>query len=102
MTRENRLIRGTGPEEQNVATTDGATAPHPDEAEPARKRTRRRPRHGGPYPGKRQVTAYIDRALFLWLKSISAQTDLPMVEIFETALSDYVNQFKARQSFGAR
>ena len=54
----------------------------------------------GPYPNRRQVTAHIPRQLFLWLKSISAQTDKPMVEIFEEALTAYVNSFAAGKKFG--
>lgn len=63
----------------------------------------RNPRRGegrGPYPGRRQVTAHIDRQLFLWLKSISAQTDKPMVELFEEALNAYVSSWSAQKKFG--
>lgn len=58
-------------------------------------------RQGGPYPGRRQVTAHIDRQLFLWLKSISAQTDKPMIVLFEEALSEYVQRIAAQKKFGA-
>jgi len=76
-----------------------ARAAAPTESEGQRKR--KRSSGQGPYPGRRQVTAHIDRQLFLWLKSISAQTDKPMVEIFEEALSAYVNSFAAQRKFGA-
>jgi hypothetical protein len=62
--------------------------------------SRRRSQGQGPYPGRRQVTAHIDRQLFLWLKRISAETDKPMVEIFEEALSDFVNSYAAKLKFG--
>ena len=54
----------------------------------------------GPYPGRRQVTAHIDRALFLGLKAISAQTEKPMVEIMEEALRAYVESIFAQKKFG--
>jgi hypothetical protein len=67
---------------------------------PSPTRNPRRVEGKGPYPGRRQVTAHIDRQLFLWLKSISAQTDKPMVEIFEEALNAYVSSFAAQKKFG--
>lgn len=63
----------------------------------------RKPRPGegrGPYPGRRQVTAHIDRNLFLGLKAISAQTEKPMVELFEEALQAYVASVLAQKKFG--
>ena len=54
----------------------------------------------GPYPGRRQVTAHIDRNLFLGLKAISAQTEKPMVELFEEALQAYVASVLAQKKFG--
>lgn len=78
-------------------TTQGTTQVVAPPATKARKR--RRPEGKGAYPDKRQVTAYVDRQLFLWLKSISAQTDKPMVELFEEALTQYVNTFAAQKKF---
>jgi len=62
-------------------------------------RKRRASEGRGAYPDKRQVTAYIDRQLFLWLKSISVQTDKPMIQLMEEALSQYVNTYAAQQKF---
>jgi len=69
---------------------------------PAREAPLRHPKieGRGPYPGRRQVTAHIDRQLFLWLKSISAQTEKPMVELFTEALDAYVRSFAAKKKFG--
>jgi len=57
-------------------------------------------RQGGPYPGRRQVTAHIPRQLFLWLKAISAQTDKPMILLMEEALNEYVQRHAAQKKFG--
>lgn len=62
-------------------------------------RKRRMPEGKGAYPDKRQVTAYIDRQLFMWLKSISVQTDKPMIQLMEEALGQYVNTYAAQQKF---
>jgi hypothetical protein len=63
-------------------------------------RTPRRRAGKGAYPGRRQVTGYVEDKLFLWLKSISAQHDKTMVEIFEEALTAYVNSYAAQRKFG--
>lgn len=60
-----------------------------------------KPRTGGPYPGRRKVTAHIDRQLFLWLKSMSAQTDKPMILLMEEALTEYVQRWQASRKFAA-
>lgn len=96
---QNRLIvddEDAAPEPAAVTTPQATQVVAP----PATKtRKRRRPEGKGAYPDKRQVTAYVDRQLFLWLKSISAQTDKPMVELFEEALTQYVNTFAAQKKF---
>lgn len=76
------------------------SAPPPRAPEPARRPAHAGPLGKGPYPGRKQVTAHIDRQLFLWLKSIAAQTDKPMVAIFEEALSAYVSSYAAHKKFG--
>lgn len=90
--RENRLISddSAGDEPQPVARPD---------LKPTATRNPRRVNGRTVYPGRRQVTAHIPQQLFLWLKSISAQTDIPMVEIFEVALTDYVNSYAAKKKF---
>ncbi len=93
---QNRLINDDdagAPSEPVNPTARHAVKPSPT-------RNPRRLEGRGPYPGRRQVTAHIDRQLFLWLKSISAQTDKPMVEIFEEALNAYVSSFAAQKKFG--
>jgi hypothetical protein len=93
---QNRLIN-----DDDADAPAEAAAPvsrHAVKASPTRNPRRSESR--GPYPGRRQVTAHIDRQLFLWLKSISAQTDKPMVEIFEEALNAYVSSFAAQKKFG--
>lgn len=89
----NRLIRedDDAPEEVRapVAPVREALPPAPS----PRKRGR------GPYPGKRQVTAHIDENLFKWLRSMSVQTDKPMVVMFEEALTAYVQRFAAGKKF---
>lgn len=65
-----------------------------------RRRRRPKPSGGGVYPGMRQVTAYVEPTLFKWLKSISAETDKPMVQIMEEALTAYVQSFAAGRKFG--
>lgn len=82
---------------EQSAPASGAT---PRRAQPAPEPAAAR-KGKGPYPGRRQVTAHIDRQLFLWLKSISAQTDKPMVVLFEEALSAYVSSYAAAKKFGA-
>ena len=96
---DNRLIRDdddapAAPVRSEAATPRQTTA----KAAPEKPVDKRR---GGPYPGRRQVTAHIDRQLFLWLKSISAQTDKPMIVLFEEALSEYVQRIAAQKKFGA-
>lgn len=73
--------------------------PHP--AETIRRPSMSGAMGRGPYPGRKQVTAHVDKKLFLWLKSISAQEDKPMVLIFEEALSAYVNTYAAQKKFGS-
>lgn len=87
----NRLIRDEEEAEQSVA------APVSPKSDPLPPSPRKRGR--GPYPGKRQVTAHIDENLFKWLRSMSVQTDKPMVVMFEEALSAYVQRFAAGKKF---
>lgn len=91
----NRLIVD---DDDDVVPTATAQPARPT-AKPSPTRT---PREGGrgPYPGRRQITAHVDRSLFLWIKSISAQTEKPMIEIFEDALSAYVASYAAQKKFG--
>lgn len=90
----NRLIRD---DDEPIAAERPAAAPAPvaapNKASLARKWGR------GPYPGKRQVTAHIDEGLYKWLRSMSVQTDKPMVVMFEEALSTYVQKFAAQKRF---
>ncbi len=90
----NRLIRDDDDEAPAAETVTQPPAP------PAPTRAPKRSFNGGAYPGRRQVTAHIPKDLFLWLKSISAQTDTPMVAIFEEALTQYVSRFAAQRKFG--
>lgn len=96
----NRLIRDDPADAEPPRTT----APAPAAAAADRPLPRlARPRaggKGGPYQNRRQVTAHIDKRLFLWLKSISAQTEKPMVELFEEALNAYVASYAAQTKFG--
>lgn len=97
----NRLISDDEDEIQPASAPQTARADPKHNAEPAdRAEQGRRSTGKGPYPGRRQVTAHIDRQLFLWLKRISAESDKPMVEIFEDALSAYVNTYAAQRKFG--
>ena len=105
--QQNRLIADDdGEAEMPVARTAAEQAAPPAAAAPSRTQAPPEPvaaRKGkGPYPGRRQVTAHIDRQLFLWLKSISAQTDKPMVVLFEEALSAYVSSYAAAKSLADR
>jgi hypothetical protein len=92
----NRLIN----DDDDDVPPPAATPVSRQAVKPSPTRTPRKLEGKGPYPGRRQVTAHIDRQLFLWLKSISAQTDKPMVEIFEEALNTYVSSFAAQKKFG--
>lgn len=92
----NRLIR-----DDDEATPAARAEQTPPEPAAAPARAPKRSFSGGAYPGRRQVTAHIPKDLFLWLKSISAQTDTPMVAIFEEALTQYVSRFAAQRKFGA-
>ena len=92
---QNRLISDDVDDEVVETTIPARPSVKPSATRNPRKRDGK-----GSYPGRRQVTAYIDRQLFLWLKSISAQTEKPMVEIFEEALSAYVTSFAAQKKFG--
>ena len=92
---QNRLINEDEDEAPAISTP-----PARPSVKPSPTRNPRRGEGKGPYPGRRQVTAHIDRQLFLWLKSIAAQTDKPMVEIFEEALHAYVASFAAQKKFG--
>ncbi len=97
--KQNRVIRDEEPDapaETSTAMMMEATAP----AAPVRRRRRPKPGGGGVYPGMRQVTAYVEPTLFKWLKSISAETDKPMVQIMEEALTAYVQSFAAGRKFG--
>lgn len=68
--------------------------------QPIRRRRRAKPSMTGDYPGMRRVTGYVEPTLFRWLKSISAETDKPMIEIFEEALTAYVESYAAGRKFG--
>ncbi len=97
MTKPNRLIH----DDDDAPTAAGATTGVSAAAVPATESVARAPaKSRAVYPGKRQVTAHIDRQLFLWLKSISAQSDRPMIVLFEEALSEYVQRFAAQKKFG--
>lgn len=94
----NRLINDED-EDEAVAVSTTTLPPRPSvKASPTR--TPRSANGKGPYPGRRQVTAHIDRNLFLGLKAISAQSEKPMVEIFEEALQAYVASVLAQKKFG--
>lgn len=92
---KNRLIAESDDEPASVEPAEV-----PQRARVSETRTPRRSEGKGPYPGRRQVTAHIDRHLFLWLKRISAETETPMVEIFEAALLSYVERWQAQKKFG--
>lgn len=98
---KNRLIADEELESETLQTQParavGDAKPFPEGYAP---RTPRRRTGKGAYPGRRQVTAYVEDKLFLWLKSISAQHDKTMVEIFEEALTAYVNSYAAQRKFG--
>lgn len=87
----NRLIR----DEDDEASPSPSTQTSPLQAAETKKGGR------GPYPGKRQVTAHIDEALYKWLRSMSVQIDKPMVAMFEEALTSYVQKFAAQKRFSA-
>lgn len=97
MTKQNRLIVDDEP-----AVTPSATAPAipPSDTQPIRRKRRAKPSMTGDYPGMRRVTGYVEPTLFRWLKSISAETDKPMIQIFEEALTDYVQSYAAGRKFG--
>lgn len=97
---QNRLISDDddAPADQ-VARNEQSTTPAASAPAMRAPRKRRASEGRGAYPDKRQVTAYIDRQLFLWLKSISVQTDKPMIQLMEEALSQYVNTYAAQQKF---
>jgi hypothetical protein len=95
------------PPSNRLISDDSEDIPTPRTAMPATPSVKpsptRSPRTGegrGPYPGRRQVTAHIDRNLFLGLKAISAQTEKPMVELFEEALQAYVASVLSQKKFG--
>jgi hypothetical protein len=91
---KNRLIRDEDDaigEESQVAALETA---------PLYASARMRKGGRGPYPGRRQVTAHIDEQLFKWLRSISVQTETPMVQLFEQALAVYVKRFAVQKKIG--
>jgi hypothetical protein len=94
----NRLIDDD--DEHEVAPVSATTLPPRPSVKASPTRTPRSMTGRGPYPGRRQVTAHIDRNLFLGLKAISAQSEKPMVEIFEEALQAYVASVLAQKKFG--
>lgn len=92
--KDNRLIRD---DEDEALAPPESPKPQPLSREATKPVNKRR---GGPYPGRRQVTAHIERELFLWLKAISAQTDKPMIQLMEEALREYVQRHAAQMKFG--
>lgn len=101
MKKENRLIvddEQEAPAPRSAAAQ--ANAPATVEAQPMRRKRRAKPSMTGDYPGMRRVTGYVEPSLFRWLKSISAETDKPMIQIFEEALTDYVQSYAAGRKFG--
>lgn len=84
----NRLIRDDEP-----AAPPVAAEAQPEPTKPLKARTFGR----GPYANRRQVTAHIDPQLFKWLKTIHVQTGKTMVEMFEEALTDYVQRYAVQK-----
>lgn len=78
-----------------------AATPYTDHGSPPPSATRTPKSKGGKgaYPLRRQLTAYVEPSLFLRLKSISALTEKPMIEIMEEALSAYAQTFAAQRTF---
>jgi hypothetical protein len=99
-TKENRVIRDDDDDAPIQPRTQALEPAATSEAPLTRRRRRPKPSGGGVYPGMRQVTAYVEPPLFKWLKSISAETDKPMVLIMEEALTAYVQSFAAGRKFG--
>lgn len=101
MTREVKANRLINDDAEEAIVAEARIAPLPDTPDPPPSPTRnpRRVRGKGSYPGRRQVTAYIPKDLFMGLKAISARTERPMVEIFEQALDAYVKSLMAQKMF---
>lgn len=97
MTKQNRLIVD---DEPTPSASVAAPMTVQTEAQPIRRKRRAKPSITGDYPGMRRVTGYVEPTLFRWLKSISAETDKPMIQIFEEALTDYVQSYAAGRKFG--
>jgi len=84
-TTENRIIADDDDNAEPVARTVARPA--------AEKKVK------GPYPNRRKITAYINRDLFFYLKSIGVKTDRTMVSLLEEALTQYVNTYAAQSKF---
>lgn len=93
----NRLINDDTPDE----APQSLAMPETPSVRPSPTRTPKAAGGKGPYPGRRQVTAHIDRNLFMGLKAISVQTDKPMVEIFEEALQSYLQSTLSKKNFNS-
>ncbi len=91
----NRLIDDTADE----AETPPPTPPLIAASRPSATRTPRKMGGNGAYPGRRQITAYIEKPLFMRIKAISAQTERPMVEILEEALTTFVSSYLSQRKF---
>jgi hypothetical protein len=100
MSKGNRLISDDDGDDLPAVATAAAPSAATTEDAPLRRKRRQKPSGRGVYPGMRQVTAYVEPTLFRWLKSISAETDKPMVQIMEEALQAYVERFAAGRKFG--
>lgn len=98
--KENRVIREDDDDAPIQPRSPVLESAARTDAPLVRRRRRPKPSGGGVYPGMRQVTAYVEPTLFKWLKSISAETDKPMVQIMEEALTAYVQSFAAGRKFG--
>jgi hypothetical protein len=97
----NRLIRddddgaaplAEAPRSQPAAAT--TIAPPRAQAAPSR-------RGRGPYADRRQVTGAINPELFRRLKLLSLQSERPLVEIYDEALTAYAQSFAAENKFAA-
>lgn len=100
MTKGNRLISNDETDDAPMNAPSSPQSSATAEETPLRRKRRQKPSGRGVYPGMRQVTAYVEPTLFRWLKSISAETDKPMVQIMEEALAAYVERFAAGRKFG--
>ncbi|MFZ4602982.1 MAG: hypothetical protein ACOYM8_11040 [Caulobacterales bacterium] len=99
-TKQNRLIVDDEPMPAAIPAAPSNAPGSVAAAQPTRRRRRAKPSMTGDYPGMRRVTGYVEPTLFRWLKSISAETDKPMIEIFEEALTAYVESYAAGRKFG--